>query len=81
MSNDFASGNGFGASSMPHFEELNKALEAGYQVGAGKTGGSALRVESLEAALKVVTYNATTLSSGRRFRRARHTARLKSTTS
>ncbi len=58
MSNDFAAGNGFGASSMPHFEELNKALEAGYQVGAGKTGGSALRVESLEAALKVVTYNA-----------------------
>jgi hypothetical protein len=36
---------------------LSKALEAGYQVGAGKTGGSALRVESLEASLKVLTYN------------------------
>ena len=35
---------------------LNKALEAGYQTGASKTGGSALRVESLEASLKVLTY-------------------------
>ncbi len=54
-------GNGFsslGDVSMSGFADLNKALEAGYQVGAGRTGGSALRVESLEAALKVTTYNA-----------------------
>lgn len=37
---------------------LSKALEAGYAIGAGVTGGSALRVESLEASLKVTTYNA-----------------------
>ena len=49
-------GSGFGAGSEADIAELSKALEAGYQVGAGKTGGSALRVESLEASLKVLTY-------------------------
>jgi len=47
---------GFGVGSEANIQELSKALEAGFQVGAGKTGGSALRVESLEASLKVVTY-------------------------
>lgn len=49
-------GSGFGAGNETDIAELSKALEAGYQVGAGKTGGSALRVESLEASLKVLTY-------------------------
>ncbi len=48
---------GFGAGSQSELDNLSKALEAGYQVGSGKTGGSALRVESLEASLKVLTYN------------------------
>lgn len=47
---------GFGVGSEQDIQELSKALEAGFQVGAGKTGGSALRVESLEASLKVLTY-------------------------
>ena len=49
-------GSGFGTGSEADIQNLMKALEAGYQVGAGKTGGSALRVESLEASLKVLTY-------------------------
>lgn len=49
---------GFGIGSQQEVDELSKALEAGYQVGAGRTGGSALRVESLEASLKVLTYSA-----------------------
>jgi hypothetical protein len=47
--------NGFGSAPAADVSELSKALEAGYQV-SGQTGGSALRVESLEASLKVVTY-------------------------
>lgn len=47
---------GFGAGTEQDIAELSKALEAGYQTGLGKTGGSALRVESLEASLKVITY-------------------------
>ncbi len=47
---------GFGIGSQQDIDELSKALEAGYQIGAGRTGGSALRVESLEASLKVLTY-------------------------
>lgn len=47
--------NGFGTAPAGDVHELSKALEAGYQV-TGQTGGSALRVESLEASLKVVTY-------------------------
>lgn len=49
-------GSGFGFGDNAQIAELNKALEAGYQVGAGKTGGSALRVESLESSLKVLTH-------------------------
>jgi hypothetical protein len=49
--------NGPGTASQSDLESLTKALQAGYQVGSGKTGGSALRVESLEASLKVVTYS------------------------
>jgi hypothetical protein len=47
--------NGFGTQPAADVQELAKALEAGYQV-VNQTGGSALRVESLEASLKVVTY-------------------------
>ena len=47
--------NGFGMLPMGGVDALQKALEAGYQV-TGQTGGSALRVESLEASLKVVTH-------------------------
>lgn len=47
---------GFGVGNDADIQNLSKALEAGYQVGAGKTGGSALRVESLESSLKVLTY-------------------------
>lgn len=49
--------NGPGTATTSEIQELAKALEAGYQVGAGKTGGSALRVESLEASLKVLTFS------------------------
>ena len=49
-------GNGFAGEGNQDLQLLNKALEAGYQTGASKTGGSALRVESLEASLKVLTY-------------------------
>ena len=47
--------NGFGMAPSQDVNELNKALEAGYQI-TNQTGGSALRVESLEASLKVVTF-------------------------
>jgi hypothetical protein len=47
--------NGFGSAPAADVQELQKALEAGYQV-TNQTGGSALRVESLEASLKVVTF-------------------------
>lgn len=49
--------NGFGTDSANNVGELQKALTADYQV-SNQTGGSALRVESLEGSLKVVTYNA-----------------------
>jgi hypothetical protein len=54
--NSTAGMSGFGAGTEQDIAELSKALEAGYQTGASKTGGSALRVESLEASLKVLTY-------------------------
>lgn len=54
----FEGHHGFGHDTLQNVEELSKALEAGYQIGSGRTGGSALRVESLERSLKVVTYNA-----------------------
>jgi hypothetical protein len=50
---------GFNFGTNEDVQALSKALEAGYQVGSGKTGGSALRVESLEASLKVLTFNST----------------------
>tara|TARA_Y100000034_G_scaffold124647_1_gene173110 strand:+ start:7812 stop:9245 length:1434 start_codon:yes stop_codon:yes gene_type:complete len=52
---DYDGLNGFGASSVKDVNELAKALSAGVAV-AGQTGGSALRVESLESSLKVVTF-------------------------
>jgi hypothetical protein len=53
---DYDGLNGFGTSSVGDVNELSKALSAGYQV-SNQTGGSALRVESLEASLKVVTWS------------------------
>lgn len=47
----------FGIESMRQVEELNKALEAGYE-NPPTAGGGALRVESLEASLKVLTHQA-----------------------
>lgn len=49
--------NGFGVSSPEQLANLEKALSADYQV-SGQTGGSALRVESLEGSLKVTTFTA-----------------------
>lgn len=53
--NSTAGMSGFGIGSQQDIANLQKALEAGYQT-SGQTGGSALRVESLEASLKVLTY-------------------------
>lgn len=50
-------GSGFGSTSTEVLNDLTKALEAGTQV-VNQTGGSALRVESLESSLKVVTFTA-----------------------
>ncbi|MFH0957672.1 MAG: hypothetical protein V1897_03125, partial [Pseudomonadota bacterium] len=47
---------GFGFSNELELNDLRKALEAGYAT-TNQTGGAALRVESLESSLKVVTYN------------------------
>lgn len=47
---------GPGAATAAEVAELSKALETGYALGSGRTGGAALRVESLEASLKVLTY-------------------------
>ena len=52
---DYDGLNGFGTSTLGDVNELSKALSAGYQV-SNQTGGSALRVESLESSLKVVTF-------------------------
>jgi len=52
---DYDGLNGFGTSSMNDVNELTKALSAGYQT-SGQTSGSALRVESLESSLKVVSF-------------------------
>jgi len=49
--------NGFGIDQGQSVQDLAKALEAGYQI-TNQTGGSALRVESLEGSLKVLTYTA-----------------------
>lgn len=47
---------GFGAITQDDLNSLRKALEAGY-LQINQTGGSALRVESLESTLKVTTFN------------------------
>jgi hypothetical protein len=55
-----ATGTNFGVGSASEVEELNKALTAGYGRGGDMTDGavgSPLRVESLEATLKVTTYS------------------------
>ena len=52
---DYDGLNGFGASSQNDVAQLTKALSAGYAV-ANQQGGAALRVESLESSLKVVTF-------------------------
>jgi len=52
---DYEGIQGFGVGSQEQVDELNKALEAGYQRPPA-SGGSALRVESLEATLRVVTF-------------------------
>ena len=50
-------GEGFGASSAQQVQDLNKALTAGYAVDPGtQAGGGALRVESLDATLKIVSF-------------------------
>jgi hypothetical protein len=49
---------GFGGpTDAPHLQELIKALQSGYNYGVtDQTNGGALRVESLESSLKVLTY-------------------------
>lgn len=49
--------NGFGMGTADQVQDLEKALQAGYQY-PPSSGGSALRVESLEGSLKVVTFTA-----------------------
>jgi len=49
--------NGFGIDQQGSVGDLQKALQAGYAQ-TNQTGGSALRVESLEGSLKVVTFSA-----------------------
>lgn len=48
--------NGAGIASEAQISALQKALETGYDIGPNQTGGAALRVESLESSLKVLTY-------------------------
>lgn len=52
---------GFGVSSMADLAELRKALDIGYTQPVTGVGFDALRVESLEATLKLLTYSATNL--------------------
>lgn len=54
--NDFRNaGSGFGQGPGSDVDALTKALETGYAT-SGQTGGASLRVESLEASLKVLTF-------------------------
>jgi hypothetical protein len=46
---------GFGSSTSQQIGQLNKALSSGYQT-TNQTGGSAMRVESLEESLKVLSH-------------------------
>lgn len=52
---------GFGVSSMADLAELRKALDIGYTQPVTGTGADALRVESLEATLKLLTYSQTNI--------------------
>lgn len=52
---------GFGISSMADLAELRKALDIGYTQPATGQGFDALRVESLETTLKLLTYSQTNL--------------------
>lgn len=52
---------GFGISSMADLNELRKALDIGYTQPTTGVGFDALRVESLEATLKLLTYTATNI--------------------
>lgn len=52
---DYEGIEGFGVAPLSDVIELQKALEAGFAI-SSQTGGGALRVESLEASLKVLTY-------------------------
>jgi len=50
-------GSGFGQTSLQSVQELNKALTAGYvSDAASMAGGGALRVESLDSTLKIVSF-------------------------
>jgi hypothetical protein len=50
-------GDGFGESSQQSLTELNKALSAGYATDpASQSNGGALRVESLDSTLKIVSF-------------------------
>ena len=50
-------GHGFGASSLQAVQDINKALTAGYAADPGtQSGGGALRVESLDSTLKIVSF-------------------------
>lgn len=50
-------GHGFGNSTAEQVQELNKALTAGYASDPGsQSGGGALRVESLDSTLKIVSF-------------------------
>lgn len=50
-------GHGFGEASAEQVQEINKALTAGYASDPGsQSGGGALRVESLDSTLKIVSY-------------------------
>ena len=55
---DYEHIDGFGLSTWQEVAELNKAIAAGYDIPAtsGGISGSALRVESLESSLKVITF-------------------------
>lgn len=61
MSIPIDAGDGFGITSMADLAELRKALDIGYTQPTLGVGFDALRVESLEATLKLLTYSATNL--------------------
>ena len=52
---DYEGAAGFGLNPFGMVEDINKALSAGYQ-SPGQMGGAALRMESLEATMRIVTF-------------------------